>query len=402
MTNQRALIVLISAAAVIGIGMGIRQASGLFLYPITADLSVGREVFGFAIALGFLVFGLAQPFVGLVADRFGPDKVVFAGSFVYAAGLVLTTLAAGAVGLYVTFGGLIGLAMAMTTYTIVLAAIARTFPPERRGLAGGIVTAAGSFGMFAFVPISQSLLSGFGWTGAFYVLAAISLLMCGLAFGLRPTGGAIAGTEAADPQTLGEALREAGGHRGFWLLTIGFFVCGFHVAFIGTHLPAYLADGGIPPGTAATAFAMIGLFNIAGSFFFGSMGDRFRKKYVLSCMYLARAGVFALFLALPLTETTALGFGAAIGFLWLGTVPLTNGLVAQVFGLKFLSTLAGIVFMCHQFGSFFGAWLGGWVYDTTGSYDTVWLASIVLGLIAAALHWPIADEPVARLRMAEG
>ncbi len=402
MTKQRALIVLISAAAVVGIGMGIRQANGLFLYPITADLSVGREVFGFAIAIGFLVYGLAQPLIGLVADRFGPDKVVFAGGIVYAAGLALTTLAAGAIGLYVTFGGLIGLAMAMTTYVIVLAAIARAFPPERRGFAGGIATAAGSFGMFAFVPITQSLLTGIGWTAALYVLAAISLLMCGLAFGLRPPGGASAGPQSADPQTLGEALREAGGHRGFWLLTIGFFVCGFHVAFIGTHLPAYLADGDIPPGTVATAFAMIGLFNIAGSFFFGSMGDRFRKKYVLSCMYLARAGVFALFLALPLTETTALGFGAAIGFLWLGTVPLTNGLVAQVFGLKFLSTLAGIVFMCHQFGSFFGAWLGGWVYDTTGSYDTVWLASIVLGLVAAALHWPIADEPVARLRMAEG
>ncbi len=402
MTKQRTLIVLMSAAAVVGISMGIRQANGLFLYPITADLSVGREVFGFAIALGFLVFGLAQPFVGIVADRFGPDKVVLAGGIVYAAGLALTTLAAGAVGLYTTLGGLVGLAMAMTTYVIVLAAIARAFPPERRGFAGGIATAAGSFGMFAMVPVTQWLVSGMGWTAALYVLAAIAFVMCGLAFGLRPPGGASAGPAAADPQTLGEALREAGGHRGFWLLTTGFFVCGFQVAFIGTHLPAYFADGGIPPATAATAFALIGLVNIAGSFFFGSMGDRFRKNYVLSFMYVGRAAVIALFLALPLTETTALAFGAAIGFLWLGTVPLTTGLVAQVFGLKFLSTLAGIVFMLHQFGSFLGAWLGGWAFDATGSYDMVWIASIALSVVAAALHWPIEDAPVARLRAAEG
>ena len=358
-------------------------------------------MFGFAIALGFLAFGLAQPFIGLVADKFGPDKVVFAGGLIYATGLATTTLAGGALGLYVSLGVLIGLAMAMTTFTIVLAGIARAFPPERRGFAGGVATAAASFGMFAFVPISQWLLSGLGWSGALYVLAAVALLMCGFGFGLRPAEAA-AGHGTSDSQTIGEALREAGGHRGFWLLTMGFFVCGFHVAFIGTHLPAYFQDAEIAPGAAATAFAMIGLVNIVGAVFFGAMGDRFRKKYVLSVIYLARAVVFALFLILPMTETTAIVLGAAIGFLWLGTVPLTNSLVAQVFGLKYLSTLAGIVFMSHQFGSFLGAWLGGRVYDATGSYDTVWIASIALGVIAAALHWPTADAPVARLRAAEG
>ena len=401
MTKNRALIVLISAAAIVGISMGVRQANGLFQLPITGDLGVGRGVFGFAIALGFLAFGLAQPFIGVVSDRFGPHKVVFAGGLMYATGLVTTTFAGGPFGLYTSFGVLIGLAMAMTTYTIVLAAIARAYPPERRGFAGGIATAAGSFGMFSFVPITQWLLSGIGWTATLYVLAAVALLMCGIGFGLRPPETA-AGPASADDQTLGEALREAGGHRGFWLLTIGFFVCGFHVAFIGTHLPAFLQDGEISPGTAAVAFAMIGLVNIVGSLFFGAMGDRYRKKYLLSLIYLGRAFIFVLFLVLPLTGTTAIILSAAIGFLWLGTVPLTNGLVAQVFGLKFLSTLAGIVFMSHQFGSFVGAWLGGWVFDRTGSYDMVWLASIALGIFAALLHWPIADEPVARLRMAEG
>ena len=401
MTKQRTLIVLISSAAIVGISMGVRQANGLLQLPITDALGVGREVFGFAIALGFLAFGLAQPFIGVISDRFGAEKVVFAGGLVYAAGLATTTLVSGAFGLYVSLGMLIGLAMAMTTYTIVLAAIARAYPPDRRGFAAGVATAAGSFGMFAFVPITQWLLSGIGWSATLYVLAGVALLMCGFGFGLRPAETA-AGPASSDTQTLRDVLREAGGHRGFWLLTIGFFVCGFHVAFIGTHLPAFLRDAEITPGTAATAFAMIGLVNIAGSLFFGAIGDRFRKKNVLSLIYLARAVVFALFLVLPLTGPTAIALCAAIGFLWLGTVPLTNGLVAQVFGLKYLSTLAGIVFMSHQFGSFIGAWLGGWVYDATGSYDTVWLASIALGLAAAALHWPIADAPVARLRMAEG
>jgi len=399
MTKKRTLIVLICSGAIVGISMGVRQANGLLQLPITDSLGVGREVFGFAIALGFLAFGLAQPFIGVIADRFGTEKVVFAGGLMYAAGLAATTLVSSAFGLYASLGVLIGLAMAMTTYTIVLAAIARAYPPNRRGFAAGVATAAGSFGMFAFVPITQWLLSGIGWSATLYVLAGVALLMCGFGYGLRPPETA-AGQASSDTQTLKDALREAGGHRGFWLLTIGFFVCGFHVAFIGTHLPAFLRDAEIAPGTAATAFAMIGLVNIAGSLFFGAIGDRFRKKNVLSQIYLARAVVFALFLVLPLNGPTAIALCAAIGFLWLGTVPLTNGLVAQVFGLKYLSTLAGIVFMSHQFGSFFGAWFGGWVYDATGSYDTVWLASIALGLAAAALHWPIADAPVARLRMA--
>ena len=401
MTKQRTLLVLLSSAVIIGISMGVRQANGLLQLPITGELGVGREVFGFAIALGFLAFGLAQPFVGIISDRFGADKVVFAGGLIYATGLATTSLAGDAFGLYASLGVLIGLAMAMTTYTIVLAAIARAYPPERRGFAGGIATAAGSFGMFAFVPITQWLLSGVGWTVTLYVLAAIALLICLFGLGLRPPETA-GGSASADTQSLGDALREAGGHSGFWLLTIGFFVCGFHVAFIGTHLPAFLQDAEIDPGTAATAFAMIGLVNIVGSLFFGTMGDRFRKKYVLSVIYLARAFVFALFLVLPMNGVTAIVLSAAIGFLWLGTVPLTNGVVAQVFGLKYLSTLAGIVFMSHQIGSFIGAWLGGWVYDATGNYDTVWIASIALGLAAAALHWPIADAPVARLRPAEG
>ncbi len=400
MFNNRALLVLISAAAIAAISNGIRQANGLFLYPITTDLSVGREVFGFATALGFLVFGLILPFVGLFSDRHGPEKVLFAGGVLYAAGLALMAVAESPFGLYVSLGLFIGLAFGMTGYTIVLSAISRAVAPERRGFAMGIATATSSFGMFAFIPITQLLMTGMGWSGALYVLAAIALLMCVMGFGVRmqPAEHAAA---ADEDQSLGAALREAGRHRGYWLLTVGYFVCGFHVAFIGTHLPAFLRDGGIAPNVAATAFALIGLVNIASSMFFGAMGDRFRKKYLLCGIYLARAALFTLILVVPLTETTAIVFCMLMGLLWLGTVPLTNGLVAQIFGLRYLATLAGIVFMSHQIGSFAGSWLGGWIYDATGSYDAIWYIAIALGLIAVLMHWPIADSPVHRPRAAE-
>jgi predicted MFS family arabinose efflux permease len=376
--------------------MGIRQSFGIFLAPIAMDLEVGRQVFGLAIAVQNLLWGLAQPFAGALADTFGAMRVTIAGALLYAAGLGLAAASADPLGLNVTLGLLVGLALAGTTYGTVLGAVGRVVPPERRSLAFGLCTAAGSFGMFAVVPGAQALLDTFGWRDAFVVLAIATSLLVPLAFGFRAADRKIVRT--AGGQSIGGAIGEAGQHRGYLLLNAGFFVCGFHVTFIATHLPAYLADGGLGPEVSAWALAMIGLFNIAGSYLFGALGGRFRQKWVLAWIYLARAGVIGLFLLLPLTGLTAVAFGAAIGFLWLGTVPLTSGLVARLFGVRYLSMLYGVVFAAHQMGAFLGAWGGGLAYDLLGSYDAVWLAAIALAFFAAAIHLPIDDRPVARLR----
>ncbi|HET8727192.1 MAG TPA: MFS transporter [Alphaproteobacteria bacterium] len=395
MFTRTAWITLICGAVIVTLAMGIRQSFGIFLRPISMDLEIGRQVFGFAIALQNLFFGMAQPVVGAIADRYGAGRVIAVGAVLYAAGLVLTTFSADPLTLNVTFGVLIGLALSGTTYVVVLGAVGRAVPREKRSVAFGLTTAAGSFGMFAVVPGAQALLTGFGWHGAFALMAIMVSMIAILGIGLagKPANAADSGPD----QTWGQALAEAGRHSGYWLLNAGFFVCGFQLAFVGTHLPAFLRDNGISPSVGANALALIGLFNIAGSYLFGMLGGRYRKKYLLSGLYFARAAVIALFLLLPLTPATALLFGAGIGFLWLATVPLTSGLVGQVFGVRYLSMLYGIVFMSHQVGSFFGAWLGGVDYDLTGSYSTVWLISIVLGVLAGILHWPIADRPVGRL-----
>jgi predicted MFS family arabinose efflux permease len=271
-------------------------------------------------------------------------------------------------------------------------------PAEKRSLAFGVCTAAGSFGMFAVVPGAQALLDAFTWRDAFVVLAIAISLLAPLAFGFRESDRRIA--LSSDRQTIGDAIHEARAHSGYWLLNARFFVCGFHVAFVATHLPAYLADSGLPPSVSAWALAMIGLFNIFGSYTFGALGGHFRQKWVLAAIYFARALVIAAFLLLPLSNVSAVAFGAAIGFLWLGTVPLTGGLVARVFGVRYLSMLYGVVFASHQVGAFFGAWGGGWAYDVLGSYESVWIASIALALFAAVVHLPIKDQPLPRLTKA--
>lgn len=398
MTMKRPWIVIACAAFIVTLAMGVRQAFGLFLPPMSIELHIDRGTFGLAIAISNLVFGLAQPFVGALGDKYGAGGVVFFGALLYALGLIGSAWVGSALGLHLTLGFIVGVALSATTFVVVLGAVGRVVPPERRSLAFGIVTAGGSLGQFLVVPFAAKLLGDTGYHMALIVLAGLVALCAVLAIGVA--GKPAAPVEEGPRQSLTEALREAAGNRSYWLLNAGFFVCGFHIAFIATHFPAYLADKGLGLTTGATALALVGLFNIFGSYLFGMSGDIWRKQYVLSGLYAARGVVIALFLILPLTNASALVFAAVMGFLWLGTVPLTSGLVGQIFGVRYLSTLYGIVFLSHQVGSFFGAWAAGWLYDRTGSYDLAWTASIALALFAALVHLPIRDRPVARLRTA--
>ncbi|PSW21231.1 MFS transporter [Photobacterium sanctipauli] len=378
------------------ISLGIRQSFGIFMMPISTHFDTGREFFSLAIALQNLLFGLFQPFVGMAADRWGARKVIWTGAVAYGLGLYLTSIALEPSWLYLTLGGLVGLGLSATSYVIVLGAVARVVPAEHTAKAFGLTTAAGSFGMFAVIPGAQYMLSDFDWQTAMQVFA----MLCGLilAFScfmkVNPTGNKAADTD--DNQTLREALKEAFNHRGYWLIHLGFFVCGFHVMFIATHLPSYLADKGLPAATAAMALAYVGIFNIFGSYFWGVMGDKFNKRYVMSALYFTRTLVIAAFVLFPITTETAALFGGAIGFCWLGTVPLTSGLVRQIFGARYMSTLYGLVFLTHQVGSFIGAWFGGRIYDYYGSYDPIWWATVVMAFLAALIHIPIDDRPVVR------
>ncbi|UCD78809.1 MAG: MFS transporter [Desulfobacterales bacterium] len=388
--------VIACGAMMVFISMGTRQSFGLFLQPITSDLAVGRETFSLAIAWQNILFGL--PLIGILADRFGSRKIAIGGGLLYAASFLLLSATGSPAGLYLNLGVLAGSAIGCTSYVVVLGAAARVVPPDKRSSMFGIITAAGSFGMFAVVPGVQWLIASAGWQTSFATLAAFVGLTAILAIGFsgRPDGSACnpSSATAEIPQTLTRVLGRARRHSGYLFLTAGFFVCGFHVAFIATHLPAFLADNSVSKMTAATALAMIGLFNIFGSYLFGYLGDRFRKKYLLSFLYLSRAIVITLFLVLPISNFSAIFFGCAIGFLWLATVPLTSGIVAQIFGARYLSTLYGIVFFSHQIGSFLGVWLGGRVYDISNSYGIVWVMAILLGVTAAILHLPITDQPV--------
>ena len=387
-------LVVVCGAVIVTLTMGARQSFGLFLRPIAMDIDIGREVFGLAIAIQHLLFGLAQPFVGAFADRYGAGRVVALGTALYVAGLCLAAATSDPLGLHLSLGVLVGLALAGTTFVVVLGAVGRIVPPERRTLAFGITTAGGSLGQFLVVPGAQALLTEFGWRSALLVLAGVVALTA--LFSVAVAGKPPETRDAGPAQSLSDAIAEAARHRGYWLLNAGFFVCGFQLAFVGTHLPAFLTDSGLAASIGAMSLALIGLFNIFGSYLFGAWGDRWRKKYLLSGIYFARALLIAVFLTLPLTNMTALAFAAGMGFLWLGTVPLTSGLLGQIFGVRYLSTLYGVVFMSHQIGSFFGAWVAGYAYDLTGSYDVAWIASIALGVLAAGVHLPVRDTAVVR------
>ncbi|KAB1178120.1 MFS transporter [Photobacterium damselae] len=380
------------------ISLGIRQSFGIFMMPISDTFHTGREFFSLAIALQNLLFGLFQPFVGMAADRFGARRIIIVGAIAYGAGLYLTSLAATPSVLYLTIGALIGLGLSATSYVIILGAVARVVPAEHTAKAFGLTTAAGSFGMFAVIPGAQALLRNFDWQTAMQIFAVICCVMIAFA-GFIKSQKATSDTpsQVDNSQTLSEALQEAFRNCNYWLIHAGFFVCGFQVMFIATHLPSYLGDKGLPGNTAAMALAYVGVFNIFGSYFWGLMGDRFDKRYVMSSLYLMRTVIIAAFVTFPVTVNTASIFGAAIGFCWLGTVPLTSGLVRQIFGARYLSTLYGLVFFTHQVGSFLGAWVGGRIFDYYHSYTPIWWTTVVMALIAALLHLPINDKPVPRL-----
>ncbi len=394
------LVVILAGCLIATIGFGVRSVFGLFLEPMTVTRGWDRETFALAMALQNLLWGLGLPFAGALADRYGPSKVIAGGSLVYAFGVWGMASVETGWGLHL-FGGLLtGIGVAFTAFSLALAAMAKVVGPERRSLALGLGTAAGSFGQVVFSPLGQGFIAAYGWEQAMVILAACSLAILPLAFILPSDPGAKG--EAPSEQSVGGAVREAMNHRGYILLTIGFFVCGFHVAFITVHFPAYVVDLGLSPQVGAYSIALVGLFNIAGAFLAGAAGQRWSKKCGLSAIYFARAVAITALLLAPKTETTIYLFAAVMGILWLSTVPLTTGIVAQVFGLRYMATLFGIVFFSHQIGSFLGVWLGGRLYDTLGSYDPVWWAGIALGLLAAAVHLPINEKPLARLQAQTG
>jgi predicted MFS family arabinose efflux permease len=390
------VVILICGAAILSLNMGVRQTFGLFLEPMTADLGIARGTFSLAIAVQALLWGVLTPVFGILADRYGTARCLVLGGVAYVAGIVIMALGGSVFSLHLGGGVLVGIAVSACGFPLVLSAVARAFPPHRRSMALGIAASGGSVGQFLLLPTTQVMMGGLGWVGALLGLAAFSALIVPMAAALagKPTPAAGAAAE----QSLGAAIVEARGHRGFQLLNAGFFVCGFHVAFIATHLPAYINTFDFEPLVGATALSLIGFFNILGGLLAGYLGGRYRKKYLLSGIYLARAVVITLFLIAPKTEAVVFAFSASFGLLWLSTVPLTSGLVGDVFGARYLATLFGIVMFSHQIGAFFGAWLGGIGYDMTGSYDAVWIMGIALGLFAALLHWPIADRPLAELR----
>ncbi|WP_322979082.1 MFS transporter [Pseudomonas sp. C11] len=386
---------LLGASLILALSLGTRHGFGLFLPPMSAEFGWGREVFAFAIALQNLIWGLAQPITGALADRFGARKAIVIGGVLYVLGLLCMGMADSPLSLSLSAGLLIGIGLSGTSFSVILGVVGRAVPVEKRSMAMGIAAAAGSFGQFAMLPGSLGLIGWLGWSSALLALGLLVALIVPLAAMINE---APAPVSNGSEQTLLEALREAAGHSGFWLLALGFFVCGFQVVFVAVHLPAYLVDHHLPAITGTTVLALVGLFNVFGTYIAGWLGGRMAKPRLLSALYLLRGVVITLFLVAPLTQWSAYLFGIAMGLLWLSTVPLTNGTVATLFGVRNLSMLGGIVFLFHQIGSFLGGWLGGYLYDHTGSYDLVWQISIGLSLMAAALNWPVREVPVARLQ----
>ena len=385
-----ALIALACGSLILLFSLGIRHAFGLFLQPISVEQGWGREVFGFSIALQNLIWGLAQPFTGMLADRFGAPRIVALGALLYAAGLAMMSSVAGEPMFVLGAGLLVGLGLSGTTFPVIFGTIGRLVPPERRSLAMGITMSVGSFGQFIMLPASLGLIGWLTWPLALLALAGFAALMLPLAIGLREAPRDALATTAPTPGALA-ALAEAVCARDFWLLSLGFFVCGFQVVFIAVHLPAFLQDEGLNATVATTVLALIGLVNIAGTYYAGLWGGRRRKPMLLTWIYLGRALAIAAFVLLPITEISAYVFGVTMGLFWLSTVPLTNGTVASVWGVRHLSMLGGVVFLAHQLGSFAGGWLGGWLYDRSGSYDHAWTIAILLSLVAAVLNWPIRE-----------
>lgn len=387
-------LLLLAASAIVSLSMGVRHGFGFFLPPMTQEFGWTRETFALALGIQNLMWGVAQPFAGAFADRYGPGRVLMIGGLLYAAGLALMTVSANGWLLSGSAGLLLGLALSCTTYSVVFSVIVRAVPDSYRSSAMGLTAAAGSFGQFLMVPIERGLIDGLGWMPALLVLAALAALLVPLA---APLQRAYVRAPAVPKATLSvwhgitHAFGEAWQQRSFRLLMAGYFVCGFQVVFIGVHLPAYLRDHGLAGNVASTALALIGLFNIAGTYISGKLGGRYSKPYLLAGIYFVRSVVIVIFLLLPLTSTSVAVFAAAMGFLWLSTVPLTNGVIVSLFGIKNLGMLSGAVFFSHQVGSFLGVWLGGVIYDRTGNYDLVWGLAIGLGVAAALANLPVKE-----------
>jgi len=385
--------VLICGALIVTLSMGIRHGFGLWLQPVTADRGWTRETFAFALAVQNLAWGLAGPIAGSLADRFGAYRVLMVGSVLYALGLVLMGLSTSGLAFMGSAGVILGLAQSGTTYAVVYGVISRQVAPEKRSWAMGVAAAAGSFGQFLMVPVENWLIGSFGWQNALFVLGCLALAIVPLSRGLRePVAAAATGVQ----QSISAALREAFAYPSFRLLMAGYFVCGFQVVFIGVHMPSYLRDKGLGPEVATGALMLIGLFNVFGTYIAGSLGQRMAKRYILAAIYGSRGVAILAFINLPLTPMSVYIFSATMGFLWLSTVPPTNAIVAQIFGVKYMSMLGGVVFLSHQIGSFLGVWLGGKLYDTTGSYDIVWSLSIGLSVFAMLINLPVKETAIER------
>ena len=389
-------LIIIAGSLIAVLTFGPRSAMGFFQLPMLQDTGWDRTTFGLAMALQNLAWGVSQPFFGAIADKFGTWRVLLVSGLVYALGLVLMSFGTSPLWLHVGGGVLVGLGVGAGSFGILLSAFARNVTPDQRSMAFGICTAAGSAGMFLFAPLSQGLISAYGWSDSLVYLGMLMLVVPLIAIPLR--GNSSSGITAASEykQTIGEALREALGHRSYLLLVAGFFVCGYQVAFITAHFPAYLGDIGIDARYAVIALALIGFFNIIGSLAAGFIGQRYSKPYFLAYIYLARSVAVSAFILLPKSPASVIAFAIVMGLLWLSTVPPTNGLVAIMFGTKHLGLLGGIVFFSHQVGSFLGVWMGGYLYDHFGTYDPVWWLGAALGIFAAIVHWPIEERGVAR------
>ncbi len=389
-------LIIVSGSLIALLTFGPRSAMGFFQLPMLADTGWDRSTFALAMALQNLCWGLGQPFFGALADKYGTARILTLSGILYAGGLLLMANAGSPIWLHIGGGVLIGLAIAAGSFGVVLSAFARNVSPEQRSLAFGIGTAAGSAGMFLFAPLSQALISSFGWSDSLVYMGALMLIVPLLAYPLRGNANSGSQSQSQFKQSVGEALKEAFGHKSYLLLTSGFFVCGFQGAFITAHFPAYLGDIGIDARYAVIAMALIGFFNIIGSLASGVIGQRYSKPYFLALIYLARSAAVTLFLLLPQSPTSVILFAIVMGLLWLSTVPPTNALVAIMFGTRHLGLLGGLVFLSHQIGSFLGVWMGGYLYDRLGSYDSVWWFGVALGIFAAIVHWPIREKPVER------
>lgn len=387
--------VLACGAAIVTLSMGIRHGFGLWLLPITQEMGWNRQSFALAIAVQNLSWGLIGIFAGMVADRFGAFRVLIGGAALYGLGLAGMALSPNPLVFTLTTGILIGAAQAGTTYAVIYGVLGRQIAPERRSWAMGVAAAAGSFGQFLMVPVEGWLIAGLGWQQALLALSLMVLLIVPLAFGLREPGFTGAAPVRRE-QTVAQALSEAFRYPSFNLLMAGYFVCGFQVVFIGVHMPSYLKDHGLSPQVASYALALIGLFNVFGTYAAGTLGQRMPKRHILAFIYFARAVAISVFLVVPLSPLSVYVFSAVIGSLWLSTVPPTNATIAQIFGVQHLSMLGGFVFFSHQIGSFLGVWLGGYLYDATGSYDIVWYIAIGLGIFAGLVNLPVKESPIRR------